>query len=1024
MRRARMADIDHNDRPAYGDARSEADLEAARADAHLRFEQYLAQVQAGLPADAEPDVHGLGAAATEELRRIVADYRLLRRDYQEAAGSLAAGRRLGKFLLVRETGRGGMGVVWEAEQQLPRRRVALKILHPQLSPDDAWVRRFEREALAASSVEHEHIVKVHELGVHDGLHWIAMELVPGGLTLADHVADLRRRGAPPPDHARRMARLFLDIARALQAAHEEGVVHRDVKPGNILLAPDGRPKLADFGLAALDGRLSGTRSGEQAGTPYYMSPEQARGEAHIDARSDIYSLGVALYEALTFERPHGGLDEHELVRRIVHEDVPDPRLLRPGIPRELAHIVQRMAANRSAARYATARAAADDLERFLEGRPVQAGAPSKLWRAWKLARRYPAWSSAAAGGVGALALFTGLSVRASSEELRAGAASDLVQAVIRLDDPASVHDSPDALADLAGMLRAAAADDSSGPRAAQLHLAAARCERLAGRLKAASASLHAALAQLSPGEEEELRLQILDALSGVLGELDDFAGLQEMLPQALELSKRLDKPEQPGGDVHPRTWRLLCGLWLCHLRREDLPSAKALESANQDLVGGDFLAQLSGRRQRLLQLHGMHDGRTVEAGLQLLRAMVHLERYSEAWQLGNELEAEWEFGPVSRTPAMLERDLLRAVCNGRLRRGPVGSQLQLASVLAGAAEERFGREHPLALLARLRLCVALMDDPATGSRAGGYLELRDRYLALVDDMARVLGALHLDTLKARTGLLLAEMRLHFVRADEPRMRAILPQADELVASMRQVYGEFHSRTVIAERARLGLLDILGDHRSGLDVRRRFVDHMVASDGSLAPDAFDLQSELLQMLLFAGEYAEANRRASEFGRSTSRLDAADSARGEIELRVVQLRAVSAYLLGQLDEARGVMNAWDLKAPLAARRQADLGLRAAQLEIPLLRRTLDACIAGDAAAATAVVESWRGIWNGGPARDPLPLLLLAVCGRRLQDPGLDAALARLRVETTAGHPGLAESWERVDALLTREPAPRPR
>ena len=380
-----------------------------RVQAERAFHVYLDQSRAGEAPALGAFLAGYAPDVRAHLEQILEDYISLRGVLQPQAGLIAAGSEIGPFRLVREIGRGGMGCIWEAQQRLPRRMVALKILYPHLSFVDQSLERFEKEARACGRISHEHIVAIHEVGEHQGLHWIAMELVPGGLSLADMIAELRERGAPGKEHWSRCARLFRQIAAALWCAHEAGVVHRDIKPGNILLTPEGQPKVADFGLAKIQDDLTLSRSGRLSGTPYYMSPEQAASSRlGVDLRTDIYSLGVSLYETLTLERPHQGETQSELLERILLDDAPDPRLVAPALQEGLAAIVMKMMAKRRDRRYSSMAAVVDDLDRFLAGEPPAARARGPLGRLSRVVRRQKATVAIACGLVAVFGLAAGL----------------------------------------------------------------------------------------------------------------------------------------------------------------------------------------------------------------------------------------------------------------------------------------------------------------------------------------------------------------------------------------------------------------------------------------------------------------------------------------------------------------------------------------------------------------------------------------------------------------------------------------
>jgi len=304
-------------------------------------------------------------------------------------------RELGDFRLVRRIGQGGMGEVWEAEQHSLQRRVALKFIRPDCVSERAEI-YFDREARAGGRLNHPGLVSVHATGEDGGLRWIVQELVPGSCTLKGFLTSMREEAALPARYFERVAGLTIEVCDAIQVAHEANVIHRDLKPNNILIAPDDHPKVTDFGLARLldEPALSGSYA--LKGTPVYMSPEQAAGKTKlIDHRTDVYSLGSVLYELITLHRPFEG-ETGSVLNRIQNEDPADPRELRPEVPGELAAIALKALEKRPADRYATMRAFADDLRRYLNHEPVLARPPGPLRRAQKWALRHPTAASVAA----------------------------------------------------------------------------------------------------------------------------------------------------------------------------------------------------------------------------------------------------------------------------------------------------------------------------------------------------------------------------------------------------------------------------------------------------------------------------------------------------------------------------------------------------------------------------------------------------------------------------------------------------
>jgi WD40 repeat protein len=285
-------------------------------------------------------------------------------------------RRLGRFELIEPVGVGAFGTVYKARDPSLDRIVAIKVpCTGNLSAAEDRD-RFLREARSVAQLRHPGIVPVHEVGQHEDVPFLVSDFVRG-VTLSDLLTARR-------PSFREAASLVAEVADALQYAHEQGVIHRDVKPSNILLDDAGRPHLMDFGLAKRDaGETTMTLDGQVLGTPAYMSPEQARGEGHrVDGRSDVYSLGVILYELLTGELPFRG-NSRMLLHQVLHDEPKPPRRLNDRIPRDLETICLKAMAKAPERRYATAMALAQDLRHQLEGEPIAArpvGRPERLWR--------------------------------------------------------------------------------------------------------------------------------------------------------------------------------------------------------------------------------------------------------------------------------------------------------------------------------------------------------------------------------------------------------------------------------------------------------------------------------------------------------------------------------------------------------------------------------------------------------------------------------------------------------------------
>jgi len=408
-----------------------------------RYPEIAEQIRAAFPA-----LQVVGdSRAGSELPRVDSD--------------LAGRKTLGDFRILHELGRGGMGVVYEAEQLSMGRRVALKVLPFAALAQDKSLQRFRNEVRAAGALNHPNIVPIHSVGEERGVHFFAMQLIRGQ-TMAEVITQLVRlqnSGQPlqdtsisqtlsvtgvldfggsaneptqefstvkdddldvvstpstdtrretkaristegqtdsRPTFVRSAVRLGVQAAEALQHAHDEGVLHRDIKPGNLMLDAQGQLFITDFGLARIETDVGVTMTGDIVGTLRYMSPEQALAKRIvIDHRSDIYSLGVTLYELLTLRPPFDGEHRQELLKQIAFEDPPKPCQISRSIPRELETVILKAIEKNPDERYSTAAELSEDLQAFLEDRPIKAKPPTLFQRTAKWSRRHKplVWSA-------------------------------------------------------------------------------------------------------------------------------------------------------------------------------------------------------------------------------------------------------------------------------------------------------------------------------------------------------------------------------------------------------------------------------------------------------------------------------------------------------------------------------------------------------------------------------------------------------------------------------------------------------
>ena len=340
------------------------------------------------------------------------------------AGSESAvpGTRIGRYEIRRELGRGGMGVVYLAQDCDLKREVALKLLVVEGGATLDQVKRFHREAEAAARLQHPHIVATYDVGIADAKHFFTMEVVVGG-SVAQKIN--LQKALPPRDGMRIVA----EAAEGVHHAHLHGILHRDLKPENLLIDADGTVKVSDFGLARVmsePGLERLTRTGVVMGTPAHMAPEQAEGEsASLDARADVYSLGSVLYELVTGQPPYPGNGPMEVLIRKVAKDPPAPRKLNPELSQDVETIIRKAMEREPAARYPSAAALAEDVRRWLAGQVILARPVSGMYRVWKWTQRNRLASTAMAAAGVALLTASATTWRASvqREESRREAAA-------------------------------------------------------------------------------------------------------------------------------------------------------------------------------------------------------------------------------------------------------------------------------------------------------------------------------------------------------------------------------------------------------------------------------------------------------------------------------------------------------------------------------------------------------------------------------------------------------------------------
>jgi tetratricopeptide (TPR) repeat protein len=677
-------------------------------------------------------------------------------------------------------GRGGMGVVYLARHHGLNRRVALKLLPESRQDDAGLVARFRREAEAAARCQHPNLVQIHDVGEHAGELYLALEYVAGG--------HLGRAMAGEPQPPRRAAELVETLARAIDHAHAQGVVHRDLKPANVLLTADGQPKITDFGLAKLKDSSTQTEVGTMLGTLAYMAPEQVQARsADVGPRTDIHALGAILYEALTGRPPYRGETPERILHAILSEEVVAPSARQPGVPRDLEAVCLKCLEKEPSRRYATAADLAEDLRRFLDGRPTAARRASAAERCLRWCRR----NRGAVAAMAALLLLTTISawqaVRATAAEWSARTERDRAETAAETSRAVTEFLNEDILGEASAynQARFERAPDADLKVRTALDIATEKIgERFKGR----------------PLVEAAIRYTIAEAYR----ELGLFAQARPHLDRVIELRSKLL------GEDDPQTLIAKCRLGLLLMQEKPDEAERYLVSA----------------REGLLAARGIADPETL-IGMQALGCF-YVTRGQVA--KGRELLSQAMDGlRAVRGPA--HPDTLDAVQDLAMAYVVQGDPEQTRRVLKESIrllEEPVGNEQPAALDARFRLAnvfAGLGDLPEAIRLLKDVLPVQQRVLgdghhstlltmAMLSQYHQVanrgdeaepllLKALPecrktFDRNHAITDVVLAYLSVYYaVKGDLDKVRQYLPESQEMT---RALYGPDDALTDEANRA--------------------------------------------------------------------------------------------------------------------------------------------------------------------------------------------------------------------------------
>ncbi len=715
------------------------------------------------------------------------------------------GQRLGKYTILRVLGEGGMGMVYIAEQERPRRTVALKVIRPGLLTP-RMLRRFELESQVLGRLQHPGIAQVYDAGTADSgagpQPYFAMELVEG-LPLNDYIAQ---------NHLGVRARLelFIKVCEAVQHAHQKGVIHRDLKPSNILVTSEGQPKVLDFGVArATDADVQSatlqTDAGQLVGTLPYMSPEQVAGNStELDTRSDVYTLGVILYQVLSGKLPYKVSDKTlpEAVRMIGLDEPTPLSVADRSLKGDLQTIAAKALEKDRTRRYQSASELAADVQRYLKDEPISARPPST----WYQARKFAARNRALVGGVAAAFVLLVLGILGTAwqaaEATRGRTIAQAAQARA-VEESAIAHEINDFLST---MLNALNPDEAQGKEPTVREIVDKAAEGVGERFK----------------DRPAVELSVRETLGHTYQGLGKFAEAEEQYSAMVALCMNLYGAENRQ-TLNAR--RNLVGIW------SELGEFDKAEPAAKKIVE-DFE-----------RLHGRDDPDAAMAGMELGRIYQETGRMEQAQPL---LRRAWEIGRAARGEH--DRNAITALHNwGTSLKdfGKFSEGIPLLRLALRLRMESLGPLHPDTMATKNSLAAALQRSPEPGDSDEAERLLRE----VLADRTRVLGPEHSSTLTSLANLAVVLVEQH-------RLEEALPLTERAYNAWLRVLGESHPKTLVALGNLAYVYEDLGRlpqaeamYRKAIEVRKRV-------SGGRDAETWSPMNNLAMLLQKRGDFAEA------------------------------------------------------------------------------------------------------------------------------------------------------------------------